>query len=481
MKQPITDEPSLIIKPRPRKLRTSICSIDSQKFVPCDESEVATPTKEETIDRITALCKQLWPSVEDGTIHVQYLDEGTYNQVFVISCADFAGQLPDMVLRLPWDGGSITRTVSILEYLDRYTELKVPKVIHWDASKDNALGHDYVIMTRIPGRALQSVYGDLSHEQKIIVAKQVAQLYRQMEAITSPIAGRIKAHGELSPGEDASNNVFIQPFGTEWLEVADNPVDWDNKENGILPIGRLRYDPPGLSINEIMIPIYQRRIYSSLNRPTPFDWNMDLFEPLQEMVQGMVDNELFKPENDHICLQHPDFFPRNIMVDFAPDPVVTGIIDWDDANFSPRFATCIPPRWLWQPDWAKNTDNEDEEDADDGENEENQDDDDECEDCNGHYEGNAEPLDAEGNEPSTPEDAEIKKVFEDAVGERWVWEATSPWFPLARRLLQFSRRILTTQQDEDDAAEWKRRWDALFPKDGVPEHTMESENDNDNV
>lgn len=290
-----------------------------------------------------------------------------------------------------------------------------------------------------------------------------------MEAITSHVAGRIKAHGKPSPGDDASDNMFIYPFGTEWLEVADNSVNWDNKENGILPIERLRHDPPGLSVNEIMIPIYQHRIYLSLNRPNPFDWNMDLFEPLQEVVQEMVHNELFKPENDHICLQHPYSFPRNIMVDFTPDPVITGIIDWDDANFAPRFATCIPPRWLWQPEWTKNTNNKE-----DG-NEEYQDDDDDCEDCNGQSESNAEPLDAEGNAPSTPEDAEIKRAFEEAVGERWVWEATSPWFPLARRLLQFSRRILTSQQDEDNAVEWKRRWDALFPKDDISEHTEDSD------
>lgn len=176
MNQPIIDEPHLFIKPRPHNLRTSICSIDSQKLVSCDESEVATATMEETIVRITTLCKQLWPYVEDDTIKVQYLDEGTYNQVFVISCADFAGQLPNMVLRLPWEDDSVNRTVSILEYLNNYTELKVPKVINWDATDDNVLGHDYVIMSRVSGKDLQSVYGDLSHRQKIIVAKQIAQL-----------------------------------------------------------------------------------------------------------------------------------------------------------------------------------------------------------------------------------------------------------------------------------------------------------------
>ncbi|KAK6825004.1 phosphotransferase enzyme family protein [Apiospora arundinis] len=299
----------LITKRKSPKLRTSICSIDSQKFVPQDDSEVPYTPEEEIITRIAALCKQLWPAVMEGTIDVQYLDEGTFNQIYVISCADIAGQLPDVVLRLPWEDDSVPRTVAILEYLNEFTDLKVPKVINWDATEDNALEHDFVILSRIPGRNLQSVLGDLSQEQKLIIAEQLAQLYRQMESITSPIAGRMKAHKKFPSGGRADNNVFIQPFGTEWLEIADNPIDWNNRENGILPIERLRHDPPGLSVNDIMLPIYQRRIYEALNRRTPYEYLLDRFEPLQKMVQGMVDNELFKPENDHICLQHPDFFP----------------------------------------------------------------------------------------------------------------------------------------------------------------------------
>ena len=449
------------------KLRTSICSIDSQKFVPCDESEVSFAAVEETVDRIINLCKQLWPSVLHETIDVQYLDEGTFNQIFVISCADLAGPLPDVVIRLPWEADSITRTVAILEYLGEFTNLKIPKVINWDATVGNALKHDYVILSRIPGRTLQSVLAELSQEQKIGVAKELAKLYQQMESITSPIAGRMKAHGELSLGVSTDNNVFIQPFGTESQEITDNPVNWDNTENGLLPIERVRYDPPGLSINEIMLPIYQRRMYEALNRRTPYEYLVGRFEPLQKMVQGMVDNELFESEDGHICLQHPDFFPRNIMVDFQPDPVITGVIDWDDANFVPRFAARIPPRWLWQTGWGVDEDHgeDHDEDHDDGYEEgENKDDDGCCTcDCGNRRDWNEEPLDVQGNEPTTPEDADIKKAFEEAVGENWVWEATSPLFSLARRLLQFSRRILYTQQDDDNIDEWKRRWYDLFP------------------
>ncbi|KAK8086817.1 hypothetical protein PG994_001791 [Apiospora phragmitis] len=368
-----------------------------------DGSEDSFVSDEANIDDIIALCQQLWSLALKETIQVQFLDSGTFNQVFVLSCADIAGQLPEVVLQLPSDQSSIPCSVAILEWLNKHTDLKVPKVITWDATKSNPLKHGYIIMSRIPGQSLQSVWKHLSQEQNIIVTKEIAQLYQQMESVTSPIAGRIN---------------------------------------------------------------------TSLNRPNPDDHLLVLFEPLQEMVQGMADSELFEPENDHICLQHPDFFPRNIMIDFNPDPVVTGIIDWDDANFVPRFAARLPPRWLWQTGWWKHEDKDDETEENNDDEYEN----DECADGKDEFYWVEEPLDDEGNAPETPDDAEIKRVFEEAVGEHWVWEATSPWFPLARRILQFSQRTLFWGRDFPLITEWKDRWDGLFPKDpDGSEHSEDSD------
>ncbi|KAK7977734.1 hypothetical protein PG996_003787 [Apiospora saccharicola] len=158
-----------------------------------------------------------------------------------------AGQLPDVVLRLPSDQSSIPCSVAILEWLNRHTDLKVPKVITWDATEDNPLKRGYIVMSRIPGQSLQSVWKRLSQEEKVIVTNEIARLYQQMESVTSPIVGRIKVHGNFSPGDHACDNVFVQPFGTgvgsDSLELHDdrkNPIDWNNTDNGMLPIERLR-------------------------------------------------------------------------------------------------------------------------------------------------------------------------------------------------------------------------------------------------
>ena len=94
------------------------------------------------------------------------------------------------------------------------------------------------------------------------------------------------------------------------------------------------------------------------------------------------------------CLCHLDLntAPRNIMADFDkdnPDDLeITGILDWDSAIFAPRFVGCAPPMWIWV--WNS------EEDED---------------------ERYAEDI------PPTPEQQELKRIFEETVGFDFLYYA----------------------------------------------------------
>lgn len=69
--------------------------------------------------------------------------------------------------------------------------------------------------------------------------------------------------------------------------------------------------------------------------------NPDVFEPTG-------DNE---DDEDRICLHNPYLgTPENVMVEFRPnsaEPVITGIWDWGNSAFDPRFFSCRAPAWLW--------------------------------------------------------------------------------------------------------------------------------------
>lgn len=76
-----------------------------------------------------------------------------------------------------------------------------------------------------------------------------------------------------------------------------------------------------------------------------------VYDDLLRTVCDMDAVCLFSP--DQHCLCHVDLFPRNIMVkkvqtEEKESIQVTGILDWDEAVFAPKFVSCEPPAWLWQ-------------------------------------------------------------------------------------------------------------------------------------
>ncbi|KAI0152507.1 hypothetical protein F4776DRAFT_602087 [Hypoxylon sp. NC0597] len=403
------------------------------------------------LSKATQLCEYLWPSAQHGVHSVQYLSRGSFNAAFSFSMTKTDGQSAEYVLRIPLitrGYSDVVHTAAILEYLAKYTDLKVPEVITWDATENNPLENSYIIMSRVPGKCLQDVWDDLTHHQKLRLAKELAHLYLQIESITHPIAGHMNVHKKnFHPGDEVSNHLFVQPFGTEVLELPENPINWCNSGNGLLPLERLQHDPPGLSTDDIMLAIFKRRIYQAENREAPFSSLYEIFDPCLDIVEQMADMELFEPPNDIICLHHSDLFPRNIMVDFSPDITITGIIDWDDAVFVPRFAGRISPRWLWVP-W-----DEGESDSSDL---------------------REDPLDPKMNEPDSPENAEIKKVFEDAMGENWVSEANDRRYDYARELLQFSTLIFHREEDIKKIHATIEEWKSLFAQDSDDSTNSES-------
>jgi hypothetical protein len=365
------------------------------------DNEVWYGPAEKWIPKAMALCRHIWPSAQQDTLSVAFLDSGSFNKVFSISFVDCSGQKLDYVLRLPELEDKLPGVAAILEYLEATTDLKVPRVITWDATRDNLLGYGCIILSRLPGKPLDRILPTLAQDQKIKLARELAHLYLEIEANTSAIAGRIRTHkGAAQPGDDLAAHVFVQAFGRDFHPMANNPVKRNNADNGLLSLERLHRDPPGLSTNKVMLAIYRRRMYEVENEERPSEYLLKLFEPCQDMIQDMVDIELFEPENNVISLFHSDLMPRNIMVDFTPDiVVVTGVLDCDDAMFAPRIAGRVLPRWLWR---ALGEDEEEEE-----------------------------PLDVAANEPDSPDNTEIKQAFEDAVGVQWLSEAASEHFPFA--------------------------------------------------
>lgn len=113
--------------------------------------------------RFIGLCKELRPSVFEDTIKVSWDGDGDRNRLIGLSFSDEAVHY-DLMLRIPAEQGSIPRAVAVLQYLENHTKIVAPRVVKWDATGDNALGHGYVIITQLPGDSYDIAELHLTHD-----------------------------------------------------------------------------------------------------------------------------------------------------------------------------------------------------------------------------------------------------------------------------------------------------------------------------
>ena len=300
-----------------------------------------------------------------------------------------------------------------------------------DFTADNALEGPYVIITRIPGRDLDHLDSGkypsgLNQEQRCSVAREWANMLLEIEATSGPMPGRIKS---VDNGD-----------GTQIFEIV--PFQKKQVFNG----GAGLFDFSFVDEAEVELP--------GANEKLPFkstlDWflsqfkhwtnpkdphNVLRFERLSAAATQM--DAAGYMDNNRYTIYHPDLLqsPGNVMVEFSADkPLsISGILDWDGAVFNPSFYGCEIPIWMWD----------------------------------GEYK-----YDEYGNfvdeTPATPEQQQIKQVFEKAEGPGYLHRARAPGYGLARQLIPWAESGRIGSQDPDKTVnDFLDAWEIIRPP-GTP-------------
>ena len=369
---------------------------------------------------------------------IHRLRGGGFNRVIGITIKYSTDEEPtQLILRVPrFEDVRHDREVAILRFIRHYTTIPVPDVKYVDFTCDNPLKQCYVIQNRIPGSDLQhhtepTFYPNLKHEQKCTFAKEFALILRKLHDIMHPFPGLIEA----SAHDDNHQNFSVRHFDLQTVCGYESEPDLNTK----LPFFQVRpfikgWEPPESSTVEqstyyFMATQFGRwRALQLRHNPAIFR-RSNTFERLVTMADEMDLLGLFG--NNENCLCHLDLLgsPRNIMVDIQSDGSlrITGILDWDSAVFAPRFVGCAPPMWLWA--WNSEED-EDEKHANDT--------------------------------PSTPEDREIKKIFEETVGDRFLMHAYKAEYRLARELFRFAQSGIRSNEDIREVEELLKEWTEIY-------------------
>ena len=383
--------------------------------------------------RVRKFRRAVLPSPENEFL-IERLAGGTYNRIIGITAKDTGIDGPrNFVLRIPRplmaDFGYIEREVAILRYVRQNSTLPVADVIKFDPTTNNPLKSGYVVQSRLPGISLHSIWDELTHEQRCIVAREVGKIILALQAVTNPTPGII----ESSSADNESRKFSVRPFDIKstydenWK--AKIPDYAQNEEN----------QPATQTPEEWFGTQFGRWLaHELLENPAQilyWDYQYQFVQVTKQM------DSLDILGDGYNCLCHFDLAARNIMVQILADGSLTisGILDWDSAAFAPKFVSCAPPSWLWTEQKYY--------DAEEGET---------------------------SSVPSTPEQEQIKEAFDDVVGFDYTWLAYKPEYRLARELFHFARHGLQDGEAQKKAARLLKEWEALYDSLVVSNHDVES-------
>ena len=432
------------------------------------EEYCQTPFEEFSL-QVRELCEQLWvaqPTPEDDSeparptyngcpanaaplgvkeFALEKMKGGGFNRVIGIDITDSreeSGEATRLVLRVPrFVHARPDRDVTTLRFVRKYTSIPVPEVVVYDFTKKNPLDSPYLVQARIPGHTLQtdpspSYYPNLSHKQKCIVAKEVGRILREIQAVEHSSPGLIEGTFDPDGGEEYTVRYLEISAGYDAVDTepglnTDGPffqpqIYRANSDAIAGPAGR--NIPFKDSTYYFLLVQFGRLRASELRRdPAMIGW-WDYYERLAIMARQMDDLDLLGDSKNCLCHLDLNIAPRNIMahVDSDESLTISGILDWDSAIFAPRFVGCVPPMWIW----AWSDEEEDETHANDT--------------------------------PSTPEQQELKRLFEDAVGPAFLEYAYRPEYRLARRLFQLAKDGMRSNEDHTEVESLLAEWATIY-------------------
>ena len=323
-----------------------------------------------------------------------------------------------LILRVPrFEDARPEREVAALRFIRQHTSIPVAEIEAVDFTTNNPLKKPYVIQKRVSGHDLQACIQDLDQEQLCVLTKELGGILIALQSVKNPAPGVIEATYDEGWSRFCVRPFELKtPFGIVQEPREGQEVTSSQQQTtlGFFRVQLGRWKAADAQYGEHKVHLWDCLIAAA----------------------GQIDQAGFFDDDDN-CLSHLDFQARNIMVDVKTKSTlsVSGVLDWDSAIFAPKFVSCAPPWWIWADE-----DNEDDEDDESKAN----------------------------NPPRSETGQELKRFFEDTVGQDFLRYAYEPQYRLARTLFKIAMHGIRSNEyfrlAETFLEEWAKLYDSIVPE-----------------
>ena len=293
-------------------------------------------TFEPNVDGIKQILQSIYPS---SAVDAPFLAQGAFNKVYDIRITADDVPLP-LVMRvsLPVDPHRKTLSeVATLEWVSRNTSLPVPQVVAHEHRRENPVGFEWILMTKIPGKVLADSWRTLPLDAK-------SSLVRELAAhLASFFRNKLREVGNIYPDSTLPNvgRVVSMEFfwGGHVLQDVDrgpfrSARDWIS--------ARL-----ALSEHDCRSTLAKYPDLTNLDSDGEDDVDdatrtLKIIKKLKLLLPRVL------PTGDEgsepTILFHDDLSRHNILVDDQGS--LTGVLDWECVSALPLWMACSYPSFL---------------------------------------------------------------------------------------------------------------------------------------
>jgi hypothetical protein len=212
----------------------------------------------------------------------------------------------------------IASEVATMEYVVTYTTIPVPEVFHHSAHAEGDVRSPYILMSKVAGAPLSSVWNDMDDDKRHVVLRQVIDILLELWS------HRFKSRGALFKTTDDSDQRGKDAWYIESSSIFTDPSDTGSRHR--LSTTSYPY-AAGYWIayaNAKLLDISHSNFGSDTK---PYLYAQAWF--MRSLIPALFDPAM---DAEGCPLSPGDFHSQNIMVDVDTDinhPKITSVIDWE--------------------------------------------------------------------------------------------------------------------------------------------------------
>jgi hypothetical protein len=170
-----------------------------------------------------------------STVQVTFLAEGALNKLYDVNIDN---EVFVMRVSLPVDPYYKTMSkVSTMDWISRTANIPVPRVITYQSSRENPIGFEWIIMTRMPGRPLKELWRSLSFSVKISLVGEFAAYSSCL--FRNQLQGIGNLYGTASILNDSGLSEATWPAGNPAYSNNSSPSEKEHLPTGLPDVGRI--------------------------------------------------------------------------------------------------------------------------------------------------------------------------------------------------------------------------------------------------